>query len=56
VQDRRQPVIGQEGSLKEEEETGTERGGDRREREGSHSREKMEADVKILLCVFTCCY
>jgi len=48
---------GWEKNLKEEEETGTERE-ERLEgqRESSHGGEKMEADVKIPVCVFTGCY
>jgi len=59
VQDRRRPVVGQEGgekSLKEEEESGTER---RKRQEGEGEKlwqDNMVGDVKILLCVFTGCY
>jgi len=43
---------GREKSLREEEETEMERMGDWQR----SSRENMEADVKIPLCVFTGCY
>jgi len=46
---------GWEKSLKEEEETGTKREKERRRRSGEGDG-TMEADVKILLCVFTGCY
>jgi len=47
---------GQERSLKEEEETGTEKR-KREEGEGEKSwQDNMAGDVKILLCVFTGCY
>jgi len=47
---------GRERSLKEEKKTGMERGGDRKDRKGSRRGEKMEAGLKIPLCVFTGCY